>query len=73
MTQAPQFSQLLSPNLLWGLFSVTTAGTIIISIVLWYHWREYAIHGSALTIMKLVYFAAIATFIALQAVSLTSI
>lgn len=36
------FIKLLTPGVLWGVFALAAAFTVLVAVTLSYHWREYS-------------------------------
>jgi hypothetical protein len=70
---APLFERVLAPQILWSVFLITLSLLIIVSIVLWYHWRTYALQTPALRTARITFAAGSAFFVVMQFASLLSL
>ncbi len=70
---APLIERILAPQILWSIFLVSLSFLIIISIVLWYHWRTYALQTPALQRARITFAAGTAFFVIMQFASLLSL
>lgn len=65
--------RLVTPQILWSMFLFTTSAVIIVSIILLYHWRTYALQTSSLRNARITYIAGTAVLAILQLTALLSL
>ena len=65
--------RLIAPEILWSVFLITTSLFIIVTIVLWYHWRTYALQTPTMRNARIVYVVGSAVFAILQLTALLSL
>lgn len=65
--------RLIAPSVMWSVFLITAALCIIVTVVLWYHWRTYALQTKTMHIARIVYVVGGGVFIALQLIALLSL
>lgn len=70
---APLMERILAPQILWSIFLISLSFLIIVSIVLWYHWRTYALQTHALRTARITFAAGAAFFVIMQFASLLSL
>lgn len=65
--------RLMTPQILWSVFLVTTSLFIMATIILWYHWRTYALQTQTMRNARIVYVAGSVVFVILQFTALLSL
>ncbi|MEY4731749.1 MAG: hypothetical protein RL681_695 [Candidatus Parcubacteria bacterium] len=73
LTTGVFLERLIAPRVMWSAFLVTTSLFIIVTIILWYHWRTYALQTQTIRIVRVVYAVGGLVFVALQLIALLSL